>query len=387
MSTWVAPATWVDGAVSAATMNAEIRDHALWLKGFADLITNSTAADTGTTTYLHIERSAGSVVFSAGVPGDPQTSRWVVDTNGAMYWGDGTAILDLELARDGAGRLVLGGGASPQLGVTQATGGVERNQIFTWISADTFPRVALGLTAGDQGRIAFGSGAAAPDFTIERNAAGRIVATSTASGGARIGVVSDANESSGHFSWRTGDTIPRVSIGQESSGLPALRFSPGSGGTYETIYRESTGIIATESTFKSTAGYFQSIRSAAASSYFIGNVTGDTGPRIRLSTTASGSGSIYFDDGTAAAGAEDAVLYRNGVGALKTNATFDTDGAFLFAGTQVVGSRKTGWVNATGTAARGTFVTSTVALNGAGSVAEHLKALIDDLMVHGLLGA
>jgi len=108
----------------------------------------------------------------------------------------------------------------------------------------------------------------------------------------------------------------------------------------------------------------QVVRAAAASSYFLGSVTRDTGPRIRLTSTVSGGGAIYFDDGTAAAGSEDTNLYRNGIGALKTDATMDTGGAFLFNGTQVVGSRKTGWTNATGTAARGTFVTSTVTLNG-----------------------
>lgn len=50
---------------------------------------------------------------------------------------------------------------------------------------------------------------------------------------------------------------------------------------------------------------------------------------------------------------------------------------------QVVGSRKTGWTAATGTATRTTFATASVTLP---VLAEHVKALIDDLIAHGLIG-
>jgi hypothetical protein len=60
-------------------------------------------------------------------------------------------------------------------------------------------------------------------------------------------------------------------------------------------------------------------------------------------------------------------------------------GAFL-AGTKILGVRKTGWTPATGTATRTTFDTATVTL---AQLAEHVKALIDDLHAtagHGLIG-
>ena len=50
----------------------------------------------------------------------------------------------------------------------------------------------------------------------------------------------------------------------------------------------------------------------------------------------------------------------------------------------VVGARKTGWTAATGTATRTTFATSTVTLP---QLAERVKALLDDLIAHGLIGA
>lgn len=52
--------------------------------------------------------------------------------------------------------------------------------------------------------------------------------------------------------------------------------------------------------------------------------------------------------------------------------------------TDVVGTRKTGWAAATGTGTRSTFATSSVTLP---VLAEHVKALIDDLTTHGLIGA
>jgi hypothetical protein len=53
------------------------------------------------------------------------------------------------------------------------------------------------------------------------------------------------------------------------------------------------------------------------------------------------------------------------------------------AGSQVVTGRKPGWTAATGTATRTTFVTGSVLLP---ALAEHVKALIDDLISHGLIG-
>lgn len=58
--------------------------------------------------------------------------------------------------------------------------------------------------------------------------------------------------------------------------------------------------------------------------------------------------------------------------------------AYKVNGIQVVSSRATGWAAATGTATRTTFVTSTVTLP---QLAERVKALIDDLIAHGLIGA
>lgn len=57
--------------------------------------------------------------------------------------------------------------------------------------------------------------------------------------------------------------------------------------------------------------------------------------------------------------------------------------AYQVGGTQVVAARRTGWAASAGSATRTGFDTTTATLT---QVAEHLKALIDDLIAHGLIG-
>lgn len=59
-------------------------------------------------------------------------------------------------------------------------------------------------------------------------------------------------------------------------------------------------------------------------------------------------------------------------------------GTIAINGTQVVGSRATGWTAASGTASRATFDPSSVTTEQLG---QRVKALIDDLISHGLIGA
>jgi len=61
-----------------------------------------------------------------------------------------------------------------------------------------------------------------------------------------------------------------------------------------------------------------------------------------------------------------------------------TGGELFVDGVQVVSNRITGWAAATGTATRTTFATTTVTTE---QLAERVKALIDDLTTHGLIGS
>ena len=87
-------------------MNTEVRDHLLYLKGFADLITASSTADTGTATALVIKRAAISDTgYEAWITGD-SVKRWSVLANGDTWWGPGGAgVQDVYLGRDANGGL------------------------------------------------------------------------------------------------------------------------------------------------------------------------------------------------------------------------------------------------------------------------------------------
>lgn len=69
--------------------------------------------------------------------------------------------------------------------------------------------------------------------------------------------------------------------------------------------------------------------------------------------------------------------------ALQTFNVAPTSIGYKVSGTQVVGARRTGWSAPTGTATRTSFATSTVTLP---DLAERVKAIIDDLTAHGLIG-
>jgi hypothetical protein len=104
--------------------------------------------------------------------------------------------------------------------------------------------------------------------------------------------------------------------------------------------------------------------------------------KLRFISTDSGSDETNWDVYNVAGGA--------GVGTLEyqfggsTKIAFASLGRILVNGTQVVSDRQTGWSAATGTATRTTFATTTVTTE---QLAQRVKALIDDLSLHGLIGA
>jgi hypothetical protein len=171
MSTWTAPITWANAAVTAAQMNAEIRDHCTFLKGALDLLTNSTTADTGTATYLYIFRAADTdQAFAATVTGDSVT-RFLITAEGGMTWGDGTATRDVSLDRTAAGTLTVadttGTAATATLRIEANTGDTARLHLL--VTGDANPRLYL---AGDSGiGLYMGDGTATVDTNLYRSAA------------------------------------------------------------------------------------------------------------------------------------------------------------------------------------------------------------------------
>jgi hypothetical protein len=150
-------------------------------------------------------------------------------------------------------------------------------------------------------------------------------------------------------------------------------------------------------------------------------ITKAANPTLKLSSTNSGGGSrpimewnaqnnpdsfyaVYMADGsprrlsfiynqsTEGNGVAISITSTNRLGVNTASPGYTLDaagdvnstGVYRVSGTQVVRARVTGWAAATGTATRTTFATGTVTT---AQLAERVKALIDDLTTHGLIGA
>jgi hypothetical protein len=74
----------------------------------------------------------------------------------------------------------------------------------------------------------------------------------------------------------------------------------------------------------------------------------------------------------------------SGLASLAVAGDADVSGDYKVDAVKVVSNRRTGWGAPTGTASRATFETSGATV---GQLAQRLKALIDDLLAHGLIGS
>lgn len=109
MSTWLTPSTAVNGAVTAAFWNTEVRDHLNWLKAALDLITESTASDVGDTTRILIARGlATNAAISTLVTGDAFNRLNILST-GKLQWSSGAATNDTDMSRTGVAELTVTG--------------------------------------------------------------------------------------------------------------------------------------------------------------------------------------------------------------------------------------------------------------------------------------
>jgi hypothetical protein len=103
-------------------------------------------------------------------------------------------------------------------------------------------------------------------------------------------------------------------------------------------------------------------------------------------TLSNGSAisSQYFQAGVTTAVDVKDVNLRVFQGATQRARIDYTTGDYYVQFNKIIGTRKTGWTAATGTATRTSFDTSTVTTQ---QLAERVKAILDDLIDHGLLGS
>lgn len=130
---------------------------------------------------------------------------------------------------------------------------------------------------------------------------------------------------------------------------------------------------------------------AASGTVTHGTIVAFDNPAIaasNLTVTYTNASTVYVD-GAPTAGTNVTVtnpyaLYVNaGASFFGGNVNLSTGNEYRINNTKVVGARITGWAAPTGTATRTTFATSTVTTT---QLAERVKALIDDLISHGLIG-
>lgn len=103
-----------------------------------------------------------------------------------------------------------------------------------------------------------------------------------------------------------------------------------------------------------------------------------------LTDNGEGITIVKFVDQADGIASNDSDIYLATTAAIIDYVNNGITGEIKIDGTQVLDSRKTGWTAATGTATRSTFATSTVTT---AQLAERVKALIDDLIAHGLIGS
>lgn len=216
---------------------------------------------------------------------------------------------------------------------------------------------AIAGLAGQADRVAYFTGPGAAALT-PLTAFGRSLVDDANAAAARttLGLGAAAVEAIG----TSGAVVGRLNGANVHSG--AAKFTGGS--RFSGSFAGSTGGAAIQLGFVDIAGY----------GALIGANDADAGVNKELRFIAA---KVNF--GTAASG--DGFI-RMAVADTSVNLGF---GVVLKAdGTQVVGARRTGWTTASGTATRTSFDTAGVTT---AQLAERVKALIDDLAAHGLIGS
>jgi hypothetical protein len=337
-------------------MNAEIRDHANFLKGALDLLTNSTTADTGTSMYLNlIGSTTGDPRVLATRRSGESGDRLKIGAYGSMVWANPAVsqLPSVQLNPAGYfGVLLLedpAGTDSVSLRVDLAASPGYAPAFRVRFRGDSFDRLVVGSYTGNKPAIGMGDGTATPSLFLISDTPGRMLFTGVSGAGvnAKIGVVADNTTAATNslFTWVQGDTQPRFAAGIDSSGRPQIAFGPGGATAPDAIlYRSSASTISNDD-----GTIIRLLRSTTTNGGLAVKTTGDTFDRILLIA----GGTIRTGDGTAAP-------------------------------VQVISTRVTGWGTPTGTLARTTFDTGTATLV---QVANRLGALVTDLLGHGLIGA
>lgn len=238
------------------------------------------------------------------------------------------------------------------------------------------PAIVYGIVGGAPRKLTIdGMALQAPNsVAITGGTVAGVAITGGSINGAPMGA---SSQSTGRFTSLRGDTVGAG----EAAGAEALR-----------VYRDSTS--TTDDTALITARTASATTRKALTLLYSKSapIASLNGPRLSFEAEASDrSRFVIFDvhAATTVAGGNTAIfnVYNGGTPAsyiMDRLGNFSAPTSVKINSVQVITSRRTGWTGATGTATRTTFATGSVTLS---QLAERVKALIDDLTTHGLIGA
>lgn len=277
MSTWTTPTTFANGALTAATMNTEVRNHLNFLKGALDLLTASTTADAGNAMRLGLTLSSDvATALTFTVLGEG-TARFAVDASGKHAWGPGAGAQDITLQRHAtlaAVEVTSSTNAGTLYVRTPATGTAQPIKVTTGSDPSTQYRISLGTDSAGEPEIRFRR-STSNEIALRSGSDGRLEfhpSTGTGATHSRIGSVLNDTSTDAHsfFVWASGDTQPRASLGQNGDGQPRLAFGPGGSTAPDThLFRSGVGALETDNTF------LRIVRGAVGNGALVGRVDGD----------------------------------------------------------------------------------------------------------------
>lgn len=211
--------------MTAATANAEWRDHLNFLKGALDTLTGSTTADTGDTMSVKISRSTSSSdALAAGVTSDA-ISRFIVRSDGRLEWGTGAVARDAMIGRVAANVL-----RTTDTALSAARGATTSSALQTLVTSDTNVRFNVQADGG----MAWSDGTNTADVTLFR-AAADFLRTNDAMSSMRA-----ASSDMAFQAVVTGDSIGRLTI--QASGQ--MDWGSGAGAADVSLSRSAANVLS-----------------------------------------------------------------------------------------------------------------------------------------------
>lgn len=340
----------------------------------------------GANTLTIAAASSGGTVGGTGTAG--RLTQWA---------SGGANIQDSTLVKSGAGVLTL-------LASGTATLTIDSTTRFDGAGATTGQVLTYNGTAYAPATLAAADVSAAPsDAKYIVQTANSGLSAEQALGALATGLLKNTT-TTGVLSIATASDLPNHASRHENGGADELALDGGqittgtvaaarlgSGTSITTKYLRGDNTWQTLTFASVTSGaaknvaYFDGSNSLTSTTDFQYDDSNST-LTVRSQIIAAGSIAGFYLDDRDGSGQwvtyvnSNVMQFNNGSANLMTLGS----GALSLSGTQVLTTRRTGWAAASGTATRSTFATSTVTLQ---VLAEHVKALIDDLSTHGIIGS